>query len=505
MINGGCTAAPNKTEDDYRVFYELFVGSFSDSDGDGCGDIRGIINRMDYLNDGNSVSGKSLGIEGLWLSPIFKSPSYHKYDATDYYTIDPKFGTEEDLKELFALCRERNVKVILDLPLNHTSDSNLMYQKFLNAHKAADSADPYYDFYTNCTKAEQTGGRTYRLISGCTDDYYECNFSDDMPELNIDNEAVREYVLGVGKYYLDLGADGFRFDAIKYIYYGDTPKNVEFWEWYTDELRRYKEDVYLVGECWSEDSETMQYAKAMNCFDFRMTQAEGMIASAAKGGTISVYTNYVEAYLSSLSEINSSAMIIPLISNHDMDRASGYVTVPTKRMYMAANLYILCSGSPFIYYGEEIGMRGTKGAAKTDANRRLAMLWGDGDTVENPVGATYEDKKQTNGTVAEQLSDENSLLNYYSRLIALRNRYPEIPRGEYKSVTFNNSTFGGFLITYKEAVTGLFHNTSDREQLVDLSSVGYSFKEVSDFIGQGDVALNGSILKIGPQTSVILR
>ena len=107
-------------ENNHRVFYEIFVGSFSDSDGDGIGDLRGIINRMDYLNDGNPESGNSLGVEGLWLTPVFLSPSYHKYDVTDYYQIDPSFGTEEDLKELIALCHERDVKLILDLPLNHT-------------------------------------------------------------------------------------------------------------------------------------------------------------------------------------------------------------------------------------------------------------------------------------------------------------------------------------------------------------------------------------------------
>ena len=111
-----------------RVFYEIFVGSFSDSDGDGTGDLRGIINRLDYLNDGDPTSGLSLGVEGLWLTPVFKSPSYHKYDVTDFYTVDPAFGTAEDLAELIRLCHERNVKVILDLPINHTGTDNRWYK-----------------------------------------------------------------------------------------------------------------------------------------------------------------------------------------------------------------------------------------------------------------------------------------------------------------------------------------------------------------------------------------
>ena len=111
-------------DDNARVFYEIFVGSFSDSDGDGIGDLRGIIKRMDYLNDGDPASGLSLGVEGVWLTPIFASPSYHKYDVTDYRTIDPAFGTMDDLRELIALCHERGVKLILDLPVNHTGSLN---------------------------------------------------------------------------------------------------------------------------------------------------------------------------------------------------------------------------------------------------------------------------------------------------------------------------------------------------------------------------------------------
>ena len=127
------------------MFYEIFVGSFSDSDGDGIGDLRGIINRMDYLNDGDPGSGLSLGIEGIWLTPIFSSPSYHKYDVTDYRSVDPAFGTADDLKELIALCHERGVKVILDLPINHTGRLNSLFAEFCSAHAAGDTLSPAYD------------------------------------------------------------------------------------------------------------------------------------------------------------------------------------------------------------------------------------------------------------------------------------------------------------------------------------------------------------------------
>ena len=185
-------------DDNYRTFYQIFVGSFSDSNGDGIGDLRGIINRIDYLNDGDISSGNDLGIQGIWLSPIFTSPTYHKYDTTDYYEVDPKFGTEEDLKELLALCHERNVKVILDLVVNHTSDSHPWFLEFRKARRSGDTSNKYYNYYSCVPAGEQVGGRTYQKISGCNY-YYECNFTGAMPELNYDNPAVKEEMLNIAK------------------------------------------------------------------------------------------------------------------------------------------------------------------------------------------------------------------------------------------------------------------------------------------------------------------
>ena len=133
-------------DDNYRTFYQIFVGSFADSNGDGIGDLRGIINHFDYLNDGNIHSGKSLGVQGIWLSPIFTSPTYHKYDAKDYYKVDWRFGDESTLKELIALCHERNVKIILDLAINHTSDQHEWFLQFKEARINGDVSNPYYDY-----------------------------------------------------------------------------------------------------------------------------------------------------------------------------------------------------------------------------------------------------------------------------------------------------------------------------------------------------------------------
>ena len=490
--------------DNNRVFYQIFTGSFSDSNNDGIGDLRGIINRLDYLNDGNINSGKSLGIQGIWLTPIFKSPTYHKYDVEDYYTIDPEFGTMDDLKELIEECHKRNVKIIIDLVLNHTSTRNEWYRKFQRAHQNYEPNDKYYNYYSWCIRSEKPAGRNFSSIYGTSDELYEANFSGDMPELNFDNPEVRNECLNIAKYYLDLGIDGFRFDAAKYVYFTETEKNVEFWDWYMAELRKIKSDVYCVGEVWSNDYETVQYNSSLNCFNFQMSGTTGYIYNAASIGDCNVFTKYVVNYIKQIKEKNSDALFVPFISNHDMDRSSGYLTLASKRMFMAANLYILCYGSPFIYYGEEIGMKGTRGGAQTDANRRLAMLWGDGDTVDDPIGTTYEKSKQTNGTVKSQLEDENSLLNYYAKLIAFRNKFEAICRGDYEAITLPGDT-GCFKITYEGKTYFLLHNTQNSSATV--STLRLTDKELNllGFIGQGECTLVDNEITIANQTSVLLE
>ena len=312
----GITFAPGwETRDNHRVFYEIFVASFSDSDGDGTGDLRGIINRMDYLNDGDPQSGKSLGVEGIWLTPVFTSPSYHKYDVTDYYQIDPAFGTTEDLRELIALCHERGVKLILDLPLNHTGSRNAWYGNFKNAHRKNNPSDPWYDFY--CWSPSADAG----FIDTGAGVRVEANFSDSMPELNFDSEQVRETVLDVARYWMELGVDGFRFDAAKYVFLGEHERNAAFWTWYTGELRKINPEVYTVAEVWDGDAILDWYTPCMNCFRFSWSQAEGLLAKTANNGNVTKFARSAQQAQASLRSLNPEAMLIPFLSNHDMDRS----------------------------------------------------------------------------------------------------------------------------------------------------------------------------------------
>ena len=215
----------------------------------------------------------------------------------------------------------------------------------------------------------------------------------------------------------------------------------------------------------------------------------------------------MERYLGRIDGLNEDAMIVPFISNHDMDRAAGYLTPASYNMQFAANLYILSPGSPFIYYGEEIGMRGSRGSANTDANRRLAMLWGDDDKVSDPEGTTYSKDSQADTSVKEQLALDDSLLTYYKRLIMIRAANPEIARGEYKALKLSGTKAGGFISTLNGSSVCVLHNPSNGTATIDLSTVSgaENFKKISAAIGQGSASLDGTKLTIEGRTSVVLR
>lgn len=489
-------------EGNCRTYYQIFVGSFSDSDGDGIGDLRGIIERFDYLNDGDDNSGLSLGVEGIWLSPIFTSPSYHKYDTENYYEIDPDFGTMEDLQELIDLCHERNVQIILDFVINHTSTGNAWFKDFVNAHKYGLEDDFFYNYYS--WSDEKLSGATYATISG-TSQYYECNFSNDMPELNFDNPDVRQEILNIAKYYLNMGVDGFRFDAAKYVYYGDEAGNGEFWDWFMAELRAIKPDIFTVAEVWSADGATYPYFTATNCFNFTLAQTSGTFASVAKGGNVDGLTGYIQSYVETITALREDAFMCVFLANHDMDRAAGYMTVSSGAAYVAANISVLTPGATFIYYGDEIGMLGSRGGASTDANRRLAMLWGDGDTVKNPVGATYN-AEQVNGTVAEQRVNENSLYTHYKKLIAIRKANPEIAYGSYTALKLSDTKAGGFVCTHEGSSVLVLHNPTTEAVQIDLSALtDVAVTVISAYAGLGGATLNGTVLTLDGQTSAVLR
>ena len=490
-----------------QVYYEIFVGGFSDSNKDGIGDLRGLINRLDYLNDGNENSGKSLGIDGIWLMPIMKSPTYHKYDVTNYKVVDPRYGTNDDMIELVKECDKRGIDVIIDLVLNHTSILNQWWKSAVEAINNGDLSNKYVGYYVFVKDNEkETGKRYYNKSIEKSGYYYEGNFDSSMPELNLDNTELREEIREICRYWLkDVGIKGFRLDAVKYFYLNDDQKCIAFLKWLRSVCEEYRSDCYIVGEDWSPEQHVAQYYSAISCFDFAMSGQEGYIVNCAKlVDSVSTYVNHLISYRALIRSYNADAIPTPFISNHDMDRCAGYLTTKTGDAQMAANLYILSPGTPFMYYGEEIGMKGSRGTANDDTNRRLAMLWGDKDTIKDPLGATYSSSLQTNGTVKSQLKDKKSLYNYYKNLIMIRKLNPEIALGEYEAIKSDIFYFGGYKATYNNKSVGVFHNTSETETVtIDLSQ--YGFSSLAQFIGLNNAKYENGVLTLGPKTTAILR
>lgn len=220
-------------DDNYRTWYEIFVYSFNDSDGDRVGDLQGVISKLDYVSD--------MGFNGIWLMPIMPSPSYHKYDVTDYQAIDPLYGTMEDFDRLVEECDRRGIKLIIDLVLNHTSSEHpwftaaCEYLGQLEEGEEPSAEDcPYYAYY-NFVKGNPSSPTYYQV--GGTDYYYEGAFSDQMPDVNFDCEALRKEFEEIMSFWLNKGVGGFRLDAVKHFYGEATSKNVEVLTWVNDYVK----------------------------------------------------------------------------------------------------------------------------------------------------------------------------------------------------------------------------------------------------------------------------
>ena len=275
VIGAEKTMSIQEVEDDYRNYYEVFVASFYDSDGDGSGDLNGVREKLDYIAD--------MGFTGIWLMPVHPSDTYHKYDVKDYYEIDPAYGSMADMEALLAACKERNIALILDLVVNHTADDHpwftaaAEYLRGLSPEAEPNPADcPYVNYYTFTKDAAR--GKSYHPLSG-SDWYYEGVFWGEMPDLALDQPEVRAEIEKIMDFWLEKGVSGFRLDAVKEYFSGRTQKNIEFLAWLEQTAQSKKADVYLVGEAWSDLSEIAEYYASglPSFFNFALATGEGKL------------------------------------------------------------------------------------------------------------------------------------------------------------------------------------------------------------------------------------
>lgn len=472
---------PDKT-DKYRTFYEVFVYSYCDSDGDGIGDLAGLTEKLDYLNDGDLSTDTDLGVTGIWLMPIMPSTTYHKYDVKDYMNIDPSYGTLEDFDKLIAECNKRNINVIVDLVMNHTSAQHPWFQdacaylKELGDGEPDLNVCPYVGYY-NFSK-EALGG--YAPLEG-TDWYYEARFWDQMPDLNLDNEAVRDEFKEICQFWLDRGVSGFRLDAVKEYKTDKTSDNVEILSWLNDMVKAINPDAYLVGEAWTNQSEYAKYYESGidSLFDFAYADKDGRIAKAVNGlVTADAYGKSLEEEEALYASKNENYINAPFYTNHDLARGAGYYSgdYSDNKIKIAAAMNLFMSGNAFIYYGEEIGMKG----AGADENKRLAMIWSKDASAEGMCKGPEAAKpvKMKYGSVDEQQKDGTSVYQYYKDAIRIRNQFPAIVKGETSYVeSTSNDTLCVIEKSYDKEKVCIFYNLSEQSSKVQLGEVSLSNQE----------------------------
>ena len=455
-------------DDNYRTWYEIFVYSFCDSNGDGIGDLEGVRSKLDYLQE--------LGINGIWLMPIHPSTTYHKYNVSDYYAIDPAYGDMEDFEALIADCEARNIKVILDLVVNHSGYTHNWFQtaaeylKTLPQGQEPDPEDcPYVDYYT-FSKEQRSG---MRILSG-TDWYYEAMFSQDMPDLNLGNPAVREEIEKIMAFWMEKGVAGFRLDAAKEFYSGKTGMNVEVLSWLQKAATAIDPDAYMVAEVWEGFTTVADYYASgiTSIFNFPFGDANGKIISVIRGAgnakTVSSFATALETADKAYGENNPNYIDAPFLSNHDVGRIAGFCAQDEAKTKLAGAMNLFMSGSAFIYYGEEIGMVGSG----NDPSKRAPMYWNadrdEGTTQPPPECALPE--TYSFGSLEEQRGDDASIYNYYRQAIAIRQAIPAISHGRSTAETaLNKDCISAFRKTWNQEECIILMNISPDEGTVDLT------------------------------------
>ena len=457
------------------VFYEIFVRSYADSNGDGIGDFNGLISKLDYL--------KSLGITGLWLMPIQPSPSYHGYDVTDYYAVNPQYGTLDDFKRLLAEAHQRGLRVIIDLVLNHTSIDQPWFQASL------DPQSPFRSWYV-WSKTDPGQAGWHRASTG---DFYYGYFSAGMPDLNYRTPEVTAKMNDVVRFWLkDLGVDGFRLDAAKYLIEDGTSfqNTAATHQWYKNFRPVYKAlnpQALTIGEVWDLTPTASEYAQGDQldlAFNFDLAQA---FILAARTGRAEDAVNAINISLANFKPNQFGAFL----TNHDQNRVMSQIGANIDKAKVGALLYLTAPGVPFVYYGEEIGMLGKK----PDEDLRTPMQWSNdangGFTTSTPWRAVNADFNER--SVSAQIDNPDSLLTLYRHLIHLRNQHAALRVGDFNAIEASNANvFVSLRVSQNEAILVIINLSkdpvSDLVLTLDKSALVAGEYRAAPLLGDGPIA-----------------
>lgn len=495
----------NSTNKNGSMSYEIFVRSFYDSNSDGIGDLNGINEKLEYLSD--------LGIKTIWLMPIHPSSTYHGYDVINYYDVNKDYGTILDFKELTKNASKYNIDVMLDMVFNHSSIQNPWFLKsFEDKTSGYSGEDSKADWYV-WSDTQKSGFHKY----GTSNLYYEGNFDASMPEFNFNNEDVKKEFVKILNYWIDLGAKGFRFDAVKYFDLNNTSKNVNYLTYLKENIK--DKSVYFVGEMWDNIKLINEYYKSKcdSFFKFNASlnsSSDESLLAQVKGIRNSLnFASSIENQEKILKENNKVGYSSYFYANHDMDRA-GESFADTSLAKMAANLLCLMPGTPFIYYGDEINLKGKRGTEGSDVMRRLPLIWAQKDKAgqckfpQDDFKYLENNITQVSFGINDQLEMNYSLLNHYKKAINIRNKYSFIKDAEFINKTKSVSDKYKHVLIYElknnDDSIVVIHNFEKNNVEFDVSSFGSTIVDelsVTKLIPE----LKDGKLKLGSLSSVIIK
>ncbi|MDQ6635414.1 MAG: alpha-amylase family glycosyl hydrolase, partial [Gemmatimonadota bacterium] len=438
-------AQPAARASDWRrgaTCYEIFVRSFYDSDGNGIGDLNGLTEKLDYINDGNPRTTQDLGARCIWLMPVAESPSYHGYDVSNYYRVEPDYGSSADFKRFTAAAHKRGIKVLVDLVLNHASSEHPYFQAALR-----DPASPYRSWFRwSATKPDQKGpwGQEVWHKSPVRDEYYYGVFWSGMPDLNYETAAVRAEANKVARFWIDsMKVDGFRLDAVPYLvetgaqlaHTAGTHKVLRDFNAYVHGRKR---DAFTIGEAWDSTGTILTYYPDQLDAYFAFPASDAIINAVNSGAASKLLPEFLR-FQAALPANRWS----PFLRNHDQSRTLTVLGGSMARARMAATLLFTLPGLPFLYYGEEIGMAGDK----PDEQIRTPMQWTRQPNAGFTRGTPWEplQPEWAARNVEVQTSDSTSLLDLYRRLIRLRAENPALAAGELVPIAASNEAVAAYL------------------------------------------------------------
>ncbi len=491
------------------VAYEIFVRSFYDTNGDGRGDFNGITQKLDYLNDNNANTKTDLGVNLIWLMPINPSPSYHGYDVLNYKAVHPNYGNINTFKNFINEAHNRNIKVIIDLVINHTSSQHPWFVK-----SAAN--DPFYrNFYRwSTTPPTQQGPWGQQVWYPKNGSNYYALFWSEMPDLNFNYQPVRDSIFDIAKFWLkEMNVDGFRLDAAMYLYEeGNTLKNhpntISFWKALNDSCEVWKPNSLLLGEVWESTSIVKLYNDALDmCFDFSLSDQN--LSSAYSGNPF-----LARQALKATQDVYDENQFATFLSNHDQNRVFDVLGNNIQKAKVAASLLLTQPGVPFLYYGEEVAMKGVK----PDEDIRRPMQWSNTTNAGFSVATPWRSVNSNYPTynVSTMQSDSNSLWNHYQKLIELRNNDSILMLGSSKNIISSANEIHSYQRSYKNEDELILINTSSTSfsnlnfqfSRTDLSNESFLLRDVltdSTFIINASNAKYNITLPINAYATRILK